>query len=61
MNDKIYELNYCKKCSSFGTWQRNPAGDWHTIDHAILEFSYKCSKCGEVTIFPKEAVLGKGA
>ena len=49
-----YILNYCKDCSSFGTWRRNPEGDKHTEDHKVLEYSYKCSKCGHVTLRPYE-------
>ena len=56
-DQKPTELNYCKDCNSFGLWERFPAGDWHTKDHTILEYSYRCSKCGHITLRPCEAIL----
>jgi DNA-directed RNA polymerase subunit RPC12/RpoP len=49
-------LIYCKDCQSSDCWERFPAHDWLTENHEILEYAYRCTKCGHTTIRPYEVM-----
>lgn len=54
MNKIDGQLVYCKDCNSRNTWMRNEQGDWHDTNGKVVEYSYKCSKCGHRTLLPYE-------
>ena len=55
--NKNTRLIYCRECRSQGSWVRSPAGDWVGESGRIMEYAYRCSQCGDITLRPEEAEL----
>lgn len=53
------QLCFCKDCGSHNSWVRCPERDWKTDNGEIVEFSYRCSVCGNLTLRREASVCGR--
>lgn len=43
---------YCRDCKGRDTWERDPGNDIKGESGKVLFHRWKCSKCGNTTIYP---------